>query len=80
MMTATEAAVAQAAVLLGRARSAIAFTGAGVSVESGIPHFRGEGGLWTQTPSYHWEQSPPGSAVSYVTEPLGENTTVIGGG
>src|SRR6202012_5451965 len=31
-------------------------------------------------PSYHWEQSPPGSAVSYVTEPLAENTTVIGGG
>jgi len=38
------------------------------------------GGLWTATPSYHWEQSPPGSAVSYVTEPLGENTTVIGAG
>jgi predicted acyl esterase len=38
------------------------------------------GGLWTETPSYHWEQSPPGSAVSYVTEPLGENTTVIGAG
>jgi predicted acyl esterase len=40
----------------------------------------GEGGLWTQTPTYHWEQSPPGSAVSYVTEPLGEDTTVIGAG
>jgi len=40
----------------------------------------GEGGLWTALPSYHWEQSPPGSAVSYVTEPLGENTTVIGAG
>jgi uncharacterized protein len=40
----------------------------------------GEGGLWTQTPAYHWEQSPPGSAVSYVTEPLSENTTVIGAG
>jgi predicted acyl esterase len=38
------------------------------------------GGLWTATPTYHWEQSPPGSAVSYVTEPLGENTTVIGAG
>jgi len=25
-----------------------AFTGAGVSVESGIPPFRGEGGLWSQ--------------------------------
>jgi uncharacterized protein len=40
----------------------------------------GEGGLWTETPAYHWEQSPPGKAVSYVTEPLTENTTVIGGG
>jgi uncharacterized protein len=40
----------------------------------------GEGGLWTETPAYHWEQNPPGSAVSYVTEPLSENTTVIGGG
>ncbi len=40
----------------------------------------GEGGLWTATPTYHWEQSPPGSAVSYVTEPLAENTTVIGAG
>ncbi len=38
------------------------------------------GGLWTATPSYHWEQSPPGSAVSYVTESLGESTTVIGAG
>jgi predicted acyl esterase len=40
----------------------------------------GEGGLWTATPSYHWEQSPPGSAVSYLTPPLGANTTVIGAG
>jgi hypothetical protein len=39
-----------------------------------------EGGLWTATPTYHWEQSSPGSAVSYVTEPLSQNTTVIGGG
>jgi NAD-dependent deacetylase len=52
MTTATEAAVAQAAALLGRSRSGIAFTGAGVSVESGIPHFRGEGGLWTKFDPY----------------------------
>jgi NAD-dependent deacetylase len=52
MTTATEAAVSQAAALLGRSRSAIAFTGAGVSVESGIPHFRGEGGLWTKFDPY----------------------------
>lgn len=52
MTTATDAAVAVAATLLGRARSAVAFTGAGISVESGIPHFRGEGGLWTKFDPY----------------------------
>jgi predicted acyl esterase len=40
----------------------------------------GEGGLWTATPAYHWEQSPPGSAVSYLTAPLSAKTTVIGAG
>ena len=40
----------------------------------------GEGGLWTATPEYHWEQSPPGSAVSYLTAPLGASQTVIGAG
>jgi NAD-dependent deacetylase len=50
--TATVAAVSQLAGLLGRARAAIAFTGAGISVESGIPHFRGEGGLWTKFDPY----------------------------
>jgi len=38
------------------------------------------GGLWTQTPAYHWEQSPAGGAVSYLTAPLGADTTVIGAG
>jgi predicted acyl esterase len=40
----------------------------------------GEGGLWTALPQYRWEQSPPGSAVSYLTDPLDTNTTVIGAG
>jgi predicted acyl esterase len=40
----------------------------------------GAGGLWTATPKYEWEQSPPGSAVSYLTAPLSANTTVIGAG
>jgi uncharacterized protein len=40
----------------------------------------GEGGLWTATPEYRWEQGPPGSAVSYLTAPLNGNTTVIGAG
>ncbi|MHB8576220.1 MAG: SIR2 family NAD-dependent protein deacylase [Dehalococcoidia bacterium] len=37
-----------AALLLHRARHAIALTGAGLSKESGIPTFRGAGGLWTR--------------------------------
>ena len=40
----------------------------------------GSGGLWTATPNYEWAQNPPGSAVSYLTGPLPENTTVIGAG
>jgi predicted acyl esterase len=40
----------------------------------------GEGGLWTATPEYHWEQNPAGKAVSYLTGPLSQNTTVIGAG
>jgi uncharacterized protein len=40
----------------------------------------GAGGLWTALPEYQWEQSPPGSAVSYLTAPLSVNTTVIGAG
>ncbi len=51
-----------------KARYCVAFTGAGISAESGIPTYRGEGGLWTkydpnlyahidyfrQNPSYYW--------------------------
>lgn len=44
--TETDGAIERAAELLRDARHAIAFTGAGVSVESGIPPFRGPGGLW----------------------------------
>ena len=40
----------------------------------------GSGGLWTATPSYRWKQSPRGSAVSYLSAPLAEDTTVIGAG
>lgn len=40
--------VDRAAELLRGARHGLALTGAGVSAESGIPTFRGEGGLWTQ--------------------------------
>ncbi len=40
----------------------------------------GEGGLWTATPPYKWQQPPAGSAVSYVTGALGAHTSVIGAG
>ena len=40
----------------------------------------GTNGLWTATPTYRWKQSPAGRAVSYLTAPLTENTTVIGAG
>jgi NAD-dependent deacetylase len=42
------AALEAAADCLSRARYVIALTGAGLSVESGIPPFRGPGGLWTK--------------------------------
>ena len=38
----------KAAKLLRHSKHTIVFTGAGISVESGIPAFRGEGGLWDQ--------------------------------
>jgi NAD-dependent deacetylase len=41
-------ALDQAVDLLISSRYVIALTGAGVSVESGIPPFRGPGGLWTK--------------------------------
>lgn len=37
---------AVAAIRQARPRTVVVFTGAGVSAESGIPTFRGEGGLW----------------------------------
>lgn len=43
-----ERAVHEAAEALATASYAIALTGAGMSVESGIPPFRGPGGLWTR--------------------------------
>lgn len=42
-----EEAVELAARIVGAARHVVAMTGAGLSVESGIPPFRGPGGLWT---------------------------------
>src|SRR5204863_1189052 len=40
----------------------------------------GTNGLWTATPPYKWLSPPAGSAVSYVSDPLSANTTVLGAG
>ena len=39
---------ARAAAILREARHVVCLTGAGLSVESGIPPFRGPGGIWTK--------------------------------
>ncbi|MCD6179887.1 MAG: NAD-dependent deacylase [Bacteroidales bacterium] len=47
-----EKTILKAAQLIKNSSYTVAFTGAGISVESGIPPFRGEGGLWnTYDPS-----------------------------
>jgi predicted acyl esterase len=42
----------------------------------------GGGGLWGNASQWDWkwEQNPEGTAVSYVSEPLSEDTTVVGSG
>ncbi|MCX6377836.1 MAG: hypothetical protein NTU88_17695 [Armatimonadetes bacterium] len=44
----TSSAIHESAALIRQARHLTAFTGAGISVESGIPPFRGSGGLWSR--------------------------------
>jgi len=61
--------IERVARLVGEARHIVAFTGAGISAESGIPTYRDAGGLWykydpnkyanidyfLQDPSYYWQ-------------------------
>lgn len=75
--------VRHAAKLLSAARSGLALTGAGVSAESGIPTFRGEGGLWTKydpikvasieyfmaDPSAYWKVSKDRGRVALAARP-----------
>jgi NAD-dependent deacetylase len=42
----SEQAIAYAADIISQAQRLVILTGAGISTESGIPDFRGEGGLW----------------------------------
>lgn len=48
MKTDETAAVTRLARLVAASRRIVVFTGAGISTESGIPDFRGPGGLWTK--------------------------------
>ena len=41
-----EEKIKEAARILAASKRIVAFTGAGMSAESGIPPFRGEGGIW----------------------------------
>jgi NAD-dependent deacetylase len=47
--------VAQLAQWLQSARSAVAFTGAGISTESGIPDFRSPQGIWSKVSPVYFE-------------------------
>lgn len=40
----------------------------------------GANGLWTATPSYTWAQPGAGTVASWLTDPLGATTTVVGAG
>ena len=75
--------VKHAAELLSSAARGLVLTGAGVSAESGIPTFRGEGGLWTKydpvkvasidyfiaDPSAYWKVSKDRGRVALAARP-----------
>ena len=75
--------IARAAELLSLARKGVALTGAGVSAESGIPTFRGEGGLWTKydpvkvssigsfmaDPAAYWQVSKDRGRIALAAKP-----------
>ena len=59
-----EEAIERAAALILSAEYVVALTGAGVSVESGIPPFRGPGGLWTR-----FGEPPMDGYQRFLTDP-----------
>jgi NAD-dependent deacetylase len=62
-----ETTVEHVASLVHRARRVLVFTGAGVSTGSGIPDFRGPGGVWTRrAPVYYQDfMSSPEARLEY---------------
>jgi len=75
--------VGRAAELLSAAHDGLALTGAGASAESGIPTFRGEGGLWSkydpvkvasidafmQDPAAYWRVSKERGGIALAARP-----------
>lgn len=51
-----EESIAAVAKWLSTARSAVAFTGAGISTESGIPDFRSPGGVWSKYRTVYFDE------------------------
>jgi len=52
-----ETSIQAAVAIIRKARHLVAFTGAGISVESGVPPFRGPDGLWSSYDSKYLELS-----------------------
>jgi len=58
----------EAASRIARAQAVVAFTGAGISEESGIPTFRGKGGLWDRYPPERFAHIP-GLIAEFLLRP-----------
>lgn len=62
--------VERLATLLNNAPATVAFTGAGISTESGIPDFRSPGGVWSRTTPVYYDEfvSSRAARVRYWTQ------------
>ena len=80
----------RAAELLARARRGVAFTGAGISQESGIQTYRGQGGLWNTTsprtssidffldnPAAYWEVARERGSVLLAARPNAAHEALV---
>jgi len=61
----TEDTFSQIAAWLRESRHAVAFTGAGISTESGIPDFRSPGGVWATSDPVYYEDFLRSSAARH---------------
>jgi len=60
--------LSEAASQIARAERVVAFTGAGISEESGIPTFRGKGGIWDRYPPERFAHIP-GLIAEFLLQP-----------